>query len=77
MTRPVSAWYNPRHEEALMTDQLRAWQGNFGVQYTDRNGVDWRTVVPFLRPMLEGLPIHSVLEVGCTGDITWWPAGRS
>jgi pseudaminic acid biosynthesis-associated methylase len=41
------------------------WSGDFGEQYTDRNLVDWRTVVPFLRPMVEGLSLGRVLEVGC------------
>jgi pseudaminic acid biosynthesis-associated methylase len=48
-----------------MTQQLEMWSGEFGKQYTDRNQVDWRTVVPFLRPMVEGLSLSRVLEVGC------------
>lgn len=49
-----------------MTQQLEQWSGEFGKQYTDRNAVDWRTMVPFLRPMVEGLSLGRVLEVGCS-----------
>jgi pseudaminic acid biosynthesis-associated methylase len=48
-----------------MTQQLEKWSGEFGQQYTDRNQVDWHTVVPFLRPIVEGLSLNRVLEVGC------------
>jgi pseudaminic acid biosynthesis-associated methylase len=48
-----------------MTQQLEMWTSEFGKQYTDRNSVDWRTVVPFLRSMVEGLSLCRVLEVGC------------
>jgi pseudaminic acid biosynthesis-associated methylase len=48
-----------------MTQQLEMWSGEFGKQYTDRNQVDWRTRVPLLRPMVEGLSLGRVLEVGC------------
>ena len=47
-----------------MTQQLEIWCGEFGRQYTDRNQVDWRTVVPLLRPMVDGLSLGRVLEVG-------------
>ena len=47
------------------TEQLAAWQGEFGNAYTDRNVVDWRVRLPALRSALEGLAIHRVLEVGC------------
>jgi len=45
--------------------QLEAWQGEFGEAYTDRNVEDWRTRLPGLTPIVEGVPVHSVLEVGC------------
>lgn len=48
-----------------VTQQLQVWQGEFGRAYTDRNPVDWRTRFPAFQRMLEGLPITSVLEVGC------------
>ena len=48
-----------------MTQQLAAWSGEFGKQYTDRNQVDWRTMVPFFRSMIDGLSLSRVLEVGC------------
>jgi pseudaminic acid biosynthesis-associated methylase len=48
-----------------MTRQLEMWCGEFGEQYTERNRVDWRTVVPFVRPIVEGLSLDRVLEVGC------------
>jgi pseudaminic acid biosynthesis-associated methylase len=48
-----------------MTHQLKIWSGEFGKQYTDRNPVDWRERVPLFRPMVEGLSLGSVLEVGC------------
>jgi pseudaminic acid biosynthesis-associated methylase len=48
-----------------MTQQLEVWSGEFGKQYTDRNQVDWRRRVPLLQPMVEGLSLGRVLEVGC------------
>lgn len=45
--------------------QLDRWAGGFGRAYTDRNVVDWRVRVPAFRTMLGGLPLASVLEVGC------------
>ncbi len=48
-----------------MTKQLEKWSGEFGQKYTDRNQVDWHTVVPLLHPIVEGLPLKRVLEVGC------------
>ena len=48
-----------------MTHQLEVWEGEFGTAYTDRNLVDWRVRLPAFRQMLEGLPIHSILELGC------------
>ena len=48
-----------------MTEQLQMWSGEFGKQYADRNPVDWREVVPFLQPIVEGLVLERVLEVGC------------
>ena len=48
-----------------MTQQLNAWQGEFGTTYTDRNVVDWRVRLPAFREMLDGLSLRQVLEVGC------------
>ena len=48
-----------------MTQQLNAWQGEFGTAYTDRNVVDWRVRLPAFRQMLNGLSLQRVLEVGC------------
>lgn len=48
-----------------MEQQLAAWQGEFGKAYTDRNVVDWRDRVAGLRHMLNGIPLNSILEVGC------------
>jgi pseudaminic acid biosynthesis-associated methylase len=48
-----------------MLEQLEKWQGPFGQAYTDRNIVDWRTVLPYFREILEGLPVGRMLEVGC------------
>jgi pseudaminic acid biosynthesis-associated methylase len=47
-----------------MTSQLGRWQGEFGVEYTDRNQVDWRTRVDTLRRIIPAETL-SVLEVGC------------
>jgi pseudaminic acid biosynthesis-associated methylase len=55
----------PKKEVIEMTQQLEAWSGEFGKQYTDRNQVDWLTRVPFFRSMVEGLLLSRVLEVGC------------
>lgn len=43
--------------------QLERWRGDFGVAYTDRNQVDWRTRVDTLKEIVP-TDIRSVLEVG-------------
>jgi pseudaminic acid biosynthesis-associated methylase len=49
-----------------MTDtvQLRAWAGEFGDAYTERNVVDWRIRLSAFRTMLEGTEPGSILEIG-------------
>ena len=49
-----------------MTDtiQLRAWAGEFGDDYTDRNVVDWRTRSRAFQAMLDGIEPKTILEVG-------------
>jgi pseudaminic acid biosynthesis-associated methylase len=54
-----------KKEVREMSRQLEAWTGDFGKQYTDRNEVDWRTRVSFLRSMIQGLSLSRVLEIGC------------
>ncbi|MGO9120330.1 MAG: pseudaminic acid biosynthesis-associated methylase [Desulfomonilaceae bacterium] len=46
------------------TVQLKAWAGEFGDAYTDRNVVDWRTRLSAFRTMLEGTEPGSILELG-------------
>lgn len=48
-----------------MAHQLKAWEGEFGKAYTDRNEIDWRARLPAFQQMLDGLPIKRVIEVGC------------
>jgi len=48
-----------------MTQQLLAWEGDFGVAYTERNLVDWHVRLPAFQQMLDGLDLQRVLEVGC------------
>ncbi len=48
-----------------MRDQLKVWESDFGVAYTDRNQADWRARVPVFQEILAGLPIASALEIGC------------
>jgi pseudaminic acid biosynthesis-associated methylase len=48
-----------------MTQQLLAWEGDFGVAYTERNLVDWQVRLPAFQQMLDGLDLQRVLEVGC------------
>lgn len=48
-----------------MTTQLRAWQGDFGKDYTERNAPDWQVRLPAFRRMVAHLPLRRVLEVGC------------
>lgn len=48
-----------------MSSQLSHWQGQFGVDYADRNVVDPGSRVEGFNQMLHGLGIESVLEVGC------------
>jgi hypothetical protein len=49
-----------------MTDtvQLKAWAGDFGDAYTERNIVDWRTRSAAFETMLEGTEPKTILEVG-------------
>lgn len=47
------------------SDQLQAWQGDFGDAYTDRNAIDWQVRLPAWRTMLDGLALENVVEVGC------------
>jgi pseudaminic acid biosynthesis-associated methylase len=49
-----------------MTDtvQLRAWAGEFGDAYTDRNVLDWRTRSRAFETMLEGIEPGTILEIG-------------
>ena len=47
------------------TPQLDAWRGEFGRAYTDRNKVDWKTLVPGWQAIVGGLSLRRVLEVGC------------
>ena len=48
-----------------MSEQLDDWRGEFGVAYTERNPLDWRTRVHAFTEMCGGLDIESALEVGC------------
>jgi pseudaminic acid biosynthesis-associated methylase len=45
--------------------QIKVWKGEFGKDYTDRNVIDWRLLLPAFKEMLRGLQIENVLEVGC------------
>lgn len=54
-----------RPAEPNVSSQLRAWEGEFGTAYTDRNVPDWRRRLPAFQRMLEGLAPSRVLEVGC------------
>ncbi|MBI2309917.1 methyltransferase domain-containing protein [Candidatus Collierbacteria bacterium] len=61
----------------IKTKQLNVWTGKFGEEYTDRNiqtieslDRDYRkefgvSATTFFRDALHGLPISSVLEIGC------------
>ena len=46
-------------------EQLKAWQGEFGQAYTDRNVEDWQKKLPAFREILAGQEVRRVLEVGC------------
>jgi pseudaminic acid biosynthesis-associated methylase len=45
--------------------ELDAWKGDFGATYTDRNVIEWQARQPGWREVLQGLPVQSVLEIGC------------
>jgi pseudaminic acid biosynthesis-associated methylase len=51
------------------TDQLALWTSGFGREYTDRNDREMPGRVAAWREMIGGLPIESVLEVGC--NVGW------
>jgi len=44
---------------------LDTWEGKFGKDYTDRNVIEWRERLDAFKEVLSGLPIQSILEVGC------------
>jgi pseudaminic acid biosynthesis-associated methylase len=48
-----------------MSNELEAWKGTFGDQYTLRNSVEWQSRVGGFRSILTGLSVGRVLEVGC------------
>ena len=53
----------------MRTPQLEVWTGGFGTEYTDRAVVDTQARKETFRALLEGLPVRTVLEVGCAkGD---------
>jgi len=45
--------------------QTSAWAGELGIHYTDRNEIDWKSHLPIWKEMLQGIPLDTVLEVGC------------
>ena len=49
----------------MPTEQLREWEGDFGVAYTDRNVLDWRIRLEAFKTMVGDLSVRSVVEVGC------------
>ncbi len=48
-----------------MNQQLQAWSGEFGADYTKRNRVHWQDRVPFWQYVMQLTVADSVLEVGC------------
>lgn len=48
-----------------MSNELQAWEGAFGDQYTVRNSVEWQSRVDGFRSIISGLSVQRVLEVGC------------
>jgi pseudaminic acid biosynthesis-associated methylase len=49
----------------MSVDTETFWAGSFGVDYTERNQIDWRTREEFWRSAMEYMSPTSVLEVGC------------
>ena len=49
----------------MTTQQEALWAGDFGLNYTKRNMVDWRKRVPFWKDIMDRTGARSVLEVGC------------
>lgn len=41
------------------------WAGEFGVEYTDRNQVDWAQRIPLLQRMIDQTGAETFLDVGC------------
>ena len=48
-----------------MNTRLQFWEGNFGTAYTDRNIGDVALRAETLTPIVKGLDLNRVLEVGC------------
>ena len=53
------------NQRAEISDGVELWAGEFGVEYTDRNRVNWRNRIKFWDTMIELIGVRSVLEVGC------------
>lgn len=55
------------HKWCKMTDtkQLRIWKSQFGEEYTDRNIIDPKVLIPGFRRMVGNLDIKRILEIGC------------
>jgi pseudaminic acid biosynthesis-associated methylase len=51
--------------ESAATEQLALWTSGFGRDYTERNDRELPGRVEAWREMIGGLPVTSVLEVGC------------
>ena len=49
----------------MTTQQEALWAGDFGLNYTKRNMVDWRKRVPFWKDIMDRTGARSVLEIGC------------
>jgi pseudaminic acid biosynthesis-associated methylase len=47
------------------TKQLALWRSEFGRDYTDRNDVERPARIEVWRRILDGVPVGSILEVGC------------
>lgn len=48
-----------------MREQLKVWEGEFGISYTKRNPVDFITRMVAFKRVFAGLDFKNLLEVGC------------
>jgi pseudaminic acid biosynthesis-associated methylase len=48
----------------MTTDQLKHWEADFGDAYTERNPVNWESIIPIWQTIVGGLSFKHIVEAG-------------